>query len=372
MSRAAPWAPARPRVGRVVLACALAAGTTVASAAPSYTLTDLAALQPGHANVVRAPNNQGRSAGGGVLVNDRGGRRGLVFEGARAAQQVAGSSGSENSTIYRINDNGALVGAANGASGLRAFSTSAAGATKELPPLQDDTASVAFGLNNAGQAVGFSSGAGGQRAVAWDAAGTPTALAAVSGASSSRANDVSINGDIAGLAQRDAADRPVLWVAGQSATELPLLPGDSTGEARAVNARGEAVGYTGNAGGIVRHAVVWTQTGLVTGLGALPGGEFSEAFGINDSGAVVGATSSSAGGRAFLWTRTGGMQDLNALVPPSHVILIKAVGINNAGAIVAVGHATPPGGLAAHGPGDDHALHDLPVRVFLLRPVGAP
>lgn len=371
MSRAALPAPRRPRFGTVVLACALAAGTTAASAAPSYTLTDLAALQPGHANVVRAPNNQGRSGGGGVLVNDRGGRRGLVFEGARAAQQVAGSAGSENSTIYRINDNGTLVGAANGARGLRAFTTSA-GATRELPPLQDDTASAAFGLNNAGQAVGFSSGAGGQRAVTWDAAGTPSALPAVAGASSSRANDISINGDIAGLAQRDAGDRPVLWVAGQSATELQLLPGDSTGEARAVNARGEVAGYTGSAGGILRHAVVWTQTGLATGLGALPGGEFSEAFGINDSGAVVGTTSSSAGSRAFLWTRTGGMQDLNALVPPSHVVLTKAVGINNAGAIVAVGHATPPGGPAAHGPGDDHARHDLPLRVFLLRPVGAP
>jgi len=372
MNRAVPSAAGRSCIGKAVLACALAAGTTVASAAPSYTLTDLAALQPGHANVVRAPNNQGRSGGGGVLVNDRRGRRGLVFDGSPVAPQVAGAAGSENSTIYRINDNGTLVGAANGESGLRAFATSAAGATTELPPLQDDSASVAFGLNNAGQAVGFSSGAGGQRAVSWNAAGTPTALPALAGASSSRANDISINGDIAGLAQGAAGDRPVLWVAGQSATELQLLPGDSTGEARAVNARGEVVGYTGNAGAIVRHAAVWTQTGIVTGLGALPGGEFSEAFGINDSGAVVGATSSSAGGRAFLWTRTGGMQDLNALVPPSHVVLIKAVGINNAGAIVAVGHATPPGGLAAHGPGDDHALHDLPLRVFLLRPVGAP
>ncbi|WP_167772601.1 hypothetical protein [Ramlibacter henchirensis] len=352
---------------RALLWIFLSAGAAAASAAPSYTLTDLAALQPGHPNVVRGPNNQGRAGGGGRLVDDRGPRRGLIFEGGPVAQQVAGAAGSENSTIYRINDGGTFVGSANSSNGLRAFAGSTGGATRELPPLPGDTNSAAFGINNLGQATGFSSGPGGQRAVTWNAGGTPAALPAVAGASSSRGNDISTRGDVAGLVSGDAGDRPVLWPAGQAATELQLIPGDSTGEARAVNATGDAVGYTGSAGGVMRHAALWTSAGLVTSLGALPGGEFSEAFGINDSGAVVGTTSSSAGRRAFLWTRTGGIQDLNTLIPPLHVVLTKAVGINNAGAIVAVGHAAPPGQA-----GDDHAFHDAPLRVFLLRPVGAP
>lgn len=360
------------RCVRCLLALTASVIATVAAAAPSYTLTDLAALQPGHPNVVRGPNNQGRAAGGGRLVTERGGRRGLIFEGAGAAPPNTGTVESAGSTIYRINDGGTFVGSANTATGIRAFSGAPGGAVRDLPPLPGDTASVAFGLNNLGQAVGFSSGAGGQRAVTWDAGGTPAALPAVPGARSSRANDVSTAGDVVGLAQLGAGDRPVLWMAGQAATELQLLPGDTTGDARAVNGRGEAVGYTGSGSGALRHAVVWSPTGLVTGLGALPGGEFSEAFGINDAGAVVGSTSSSAGHRAFLWTRTGGMQDLNTLVPPQHVVLTKAVGINNAGAIVAIGHATPPGGVGAHARSDDHAFHDLPVRVFLLRPLWAP
>jgi len=370
MTTSAP--PGRGPRARALAAGLLSAVAAATAAAPSYTVTDLAALQPGHANVVRGPNNQGRATGGGRLVDDRGGRKGLLFEGGAATQQVAGAVGGENSTIYRINDNGIFVGSENRENGLRGFASSRGGPSRELPPLPGDSASVAFGINGAGQAVGFSSGPGGQRAVVWDAGGAPSALPAVAGARASRGNDISARGDVAGLVNGDAGDRPVLWPAGQAATELQLIPGDATGEARAVNAGGETVGYTGSTSGAVRHAARWTPAGVVTALGALPGGEFSEAFSINDSGAVVGTTSSSAGNRAFLWTRTGGMQDLNTLIPPLHVMLTKAVGINNAGAIVAVGHSMPPGGAAAQGPNDDHAFHDQPLRVFLLRPVGAP
>jgi probable HAF family extracellular repeat protein len=363
------------RWARALLVCmGLYAGANTATAAPSFTLVDLARLRQGEASVIRPPNNQGRAAGSGRLLDERGGggRRGLLFNGG--PQQIAGPGGGENATIFRINDNGDFVGSANTATAVRAFAGNAAGAVRELPPLSGDTAGMAFGINSAGQAVGFSSGPGGQRAVLWDAGGTPSALPAVPSAHSSRANDISSSGDVAGLATGGAGDRPVLWAAGGAARELPMIAGDSTGEARAVNGAGEAIGYTGNAVGTMRHAALWSATGEVTSLGALPGGEFSEAFGINDSGAVVGATSSSAGGRAFLWTRTGGMQDLNSLVPPSQVVLVKAVGINNAGAIVAIGHETSPGeqgaAHAAHAHG--HEKHELPVRVFLLRPVGAP
>jgi probable HAF family extracellular repeat protein len=367
MRRPAPSASARWR-RTLILGVALATGATAAAAAPRYSLVDFGALTQAQAPVVRGPNSHGHAGGSGRLdgAGDAGGRRGLVFGGGPSAEQVEGLVGREDAAIFSINDSGVFVGSANTDTAVRAFAGSRSG-IRELPPLAGDSASVAFGINGQGEAVGFSSGAAGERAVVWDAGGRPSALPPVAGAAGSRANDISRWGDVAGVAAGPAGRLPVLWARGQLARALQLIPGDSTGEASAVNARGEAVGYTASAAGPVRHAALWSATGEVTALGALPGGESSEALGINDAGAVVGTAGSGAGPRAFLWTRAGGLQDLNALVPRSHVVLTKAVGINNAGAIVVLGEEAPPGGAAGGGGG--HVAHERPVRVFLLHPV---
>jgi probable HAF family extracellular repeat protein len=55
----------------------------------------------------------------------------------------------------------------------------------------------------------------------------------------------------------------------------------------------------------------WSQS--LTWLGTLPGGNWSEAWGVSADGAVVvGSAVNFAGyGRAFRWTESGGMEDLN-------------------------------------------------------------
>lgn len=99
-------------------------------------------------------------------------------------------------------------------------------------------------------------------------------------------------------------------------------------------------------------------------LGTLPGGDDSRALSINETGEVVGTSTSSLGLRAVLWTRTGGMQDLNASIPPhSGFVLTAAVGINNRGEIVAIGHDDD-----GHGHGHGHVDHDIPARIVLLVP----
>jgi probable HAF family extracellular repeat protein len=217
---------------------------------------------------------------------------------------------------------------------------------------------VAYGVNNRGQVVGFSSGAGGQRAVMWDANGTPSALPASPNTSGTRGVDINERGDVAGVASTAAGQRPILWPKGQAAIELTLLAGHATGEASAINARGDVIGYSANASG-ARRAVLWPNGGLPIDLDILPGGDFSQAFGTNGSGDIVGTSNS----RAVLWPRSGGIRDLNSLIPPSTFMLTKAVGINNNGNIIATGHDIPAGHGASHSHEDEH---DLPVRVFLL------
>lgn len=104
-------------------------------------------------------------------------------------------------------------------------------------------------------------------------------------------------------------------------------------------------------------------------IGSLGGKEYAEALGLNDAGQVVGASQTSLGARAFLWTKAGGMQDLNSLIPPTRdVLLAQALHINNNGQILAVGsvHHDLTHDREAH---LDDETHAGPLHVFLLTPV---
>lgn len=80
-------------------------------------------------------------------------------------------------------------------------------------------------------------------------------------------------------------------------------------------------------------------TYVLTDLGDLPGGgDQSSAYGINDAGQVVGYSTATTGARAFLWSASGGMQDLNDLIDPaSGFTLTNARGINAGGQIAGYG-----------------------------------
>lgn len=104
-------------------------------------------------------------------------------------------------------------------------------------------------------------------------------------------------------------------------------------------------------------------------LGSLGGTAYAEALGINDSGEVVGTSETSLGGRAFLWTKAGGMRDLNSLIPPTHdVLLVQGLHINNRGQILTVGSVHHDLTHDREANVDDET-HAGPQHVFLLTPV---
>jgi probable HAF family extracellular repeat protein len=336
--------------------------TAANAAAQSYQVVSLGTLSPGSSVVVRGPNLSGLAVGGGKLADaaiSPGGRLGLVFRSGAAAQPVAGLPGSDYTTVFGVNDPGAIVGSSNTATAVRAFVGTLTGATRELPPLPGDTASTAYAINNLGQAVGYSGGPGGDHAVIWSAQGAPAALAGTADQPSSRAFAINEQDRIAGVRGSGASRRAVLWPAGGAAQDLALLAGHTASEAFAINARADVAGYSANAAG-TRRATLWPLGGSAVDLGTLPGGDFSQAFGVNDAGDVVGSSSTSAGDRAFIWSRSAGMRDLNSLIAAAPFVLTKAAGINNVGMIVATGYDHAGAGT------DDHETHELPIRVFLL------
>jgi probable HAF family extracellular repeat protein len=138
--------------------------------------------------------------------------------------------------------------------------------------------------------------------------------------------------------------------------DLGVLPGNAESSATGINNPGQVVGYS--SGPFGTRAFLWTRSGGMQDLGTLSGGSFSRAFAINDPGDVVGTSGSLLGARATLWARSEGILDLNTLIPSGNdFVLTEAVNINNRGAILAIGHDDT-------GQGDVHDTHELQLVSF--------
>jgi probable HAF family extracellular repeat protein len=129
-----------------------------------------------------------------------------------------------------------------------------------------------------------------------------------------------------------------------------LLPRDDSASANGINELGQIVGGVAqNYHGM--YAVQWDHHGHVANLGVLPEQGWSTAFAINDREEVIGWS----GFRAFIWSRSQGIQDLNDLIPRnSGWFLSLPTAINNRGQITGQGTIN----------GQSHA--------FLLTPVSQP
>jgi probable HAF family extracellular repeat protein len=128
---------------------------------------------------------------------------------------------------------------------------------------------------------------------------------------------------------------PFLWTPGQEF--LPLF--DRPAFPFALNESGVVVGVL-----LDQVAFVWTRAEGLTVLGAFPGGSFSNAYDVNNHGVVVGQAATADSLHGFLWTRTGGLVDLNdRLVGPMPGFVVGlAFEINDQGSILA---ATNDGNL---------------------------
>ena len=345
-----------------------------AKAAAAYVATELAVLTEATTRVVRTVNGSTEVVGGtrlgqgrhqGFLLDGRVVPVGSIFGGEVAQSNSPFQSralpqpidpGSDYSTAFDINDFGDIAGAANTATGLRAFRSRRNTAYIELGPLSGDTNGGAFGINLRGEVVGYSGGPNGTRAVIWNPGGIVQPLPALSGTNGSQAFAINDRGDVVGVSKMPSGPRATLWVAPRAAArDLGTLPGQGVSEALSISESGDVVGSSGNLQ--QRRAVLWAQGGAIRDLGTLPGGASSRALGIRE-GEVVGTSETSDGEHAFLWTQAGGMQDLNSLLTSrSGFILTQAVSINSQGTILAIGEND-----------DSQITHEKPLRIFILVP----
>lgn len=213
----------------------------------------------------------------------------------------------------------------------------------QVSNLDYDNSVWAYGLNDAGYLVGTGLGSDSHyHAYAFLPGGGKKDLGTLSGHITSGARGINKANTIVGFSE-DNSSVPTacvwfysgegVWAAAAS------LFGVADSKAISINTSGQAVGFT-NA-----HAL-YLSNGVLKGVLQSPGKELQYLEGpdpshkvlpydINDSGWIVGYTDMFGGERAFLWTSTGGLQDLNNLVVnlPSGVSLKHAMAVNQRGEI---------------------------------------
>lgn len=350
-------------------------GTAFAGSS-SYTLVDLGSL-PGGSSIGRHISEQGRVVGSsGVLHGNH--EHAFVWAIDQGMRDLGALPGSDYSAAFAVNSAGDIVGESNTDKAVRAVLWSAKGNVVELGALPGDNASRAYSINDSGHVVGFSSGPSGVRAFIWTKESGMQSLGTLSGGNYSEALAINNFDQVVGVSTSTSGKHAFLWSKSEGMLDLGVLPGDNASRASRINDAGMVVGSSLGAAGVV-HAFIWSKTGGMQDLGSLPPmqypnpaltlppGQYSEALDVNMRGQVVGASRNPMGGRAFLWTKQTGMEDLNSIIPAGlNVVLAAALHINNRGQIVCMG------GIHNDLPEESHELdnehHAGPLHVFLLTP----
>jgi probable HAF family extracellular repeat protein len=185
-----------------------------------------------------------------------------------------------------------------------------------------------------------------QHGFLWTAAGGMHDLGVPTGWTDSFAAAISKSGLVVGSLLSDATGKATAaaWTAKNGWQPLKKGLSAQYSAVTAVNGSQQIVGVTYTTG-TTQHAFLWTQTGGMQDLGTL-GGDFSVAYGINKVGEVVGYSTTTTGSyHAFLWTQSSGMQDLGALDAGSNSGSV-AYAINDNGTIVGGSTRTNGHGVA--------------------------
>ncbi len=343
-------------------------GASKASLPAQYTVTTLGVLNnPGSSAVLRRVNSAGEAVGGYQSNKAKQNSAAFIVSLANGFDDITDQQITDFSTLYGINDQGEVAGAINGPSSILPFRAVKHTGFQLLPLLDQDTSGAAYGINDKGEATGFSGGPGGSRAAWWTRQGSATALPSLPGYKTTKALDINHAGDIVGYAGEDIKVA-VLWPSKGGPTQLGTLANYTSSQAESVSDKEDIVGSaTAFDTNVVRmRAILWPAgSSTPQDLGVLAGGVASRARDIDTNQVVVGTSDSTIGNRAFIWTSSSGMLDLNTLNADLSIILVDAFSISKQGAILAIGISKND---LPSGSSQDVEEHELPRHVVLLTP----
>lgn len=243
--------------------------------------------------------------------------------------------GQTTSASRAVSADGSVVAGDGGvAFAGRAFRWTNARGMENLELLPGGTYSFGAGMSGDGSVVvGYGDSAVGQRAYRWTRAGGSEILGVLPGGIQSLGSAASADGSvIVGTSGSANGYRAFRWTGAGGMEDLGTMAGGAISLGYSVSADGSVVvgdGYSP----IGDVAFRWTRSGGMENLGALPGGAFSFAYAVSADGAVVvGDSDSSQGDIAYRWTRAGGMVSLGTLPGTWDYMVSNAV--NGDGSVV--------------------------------------
>ena len=305
------------------------AAATPASAATTYTITDLGSLGDGITHGL-AINASGQVTGDSVLAKEvtvpcppqqYGGPKTCfthpdhAFLWSSGTMTDLGTLGKGlDSQGVAINDSGQVVGGSSGSFPGNPFESNGNG--KGMTALRSTTLAQARGINDSGQVAGE---------CGWVVAPELNACVVSNGTATNLpdcANGIAVAINNNGEAVGQCGDNNALGLVWTNDTPTALATlGGTAATPTAINNLGQVVGTSATSTGSVDGAL-WSN-GTVTDLGS----NFWPAA-INDSGVIVG--------RQFVYSN-GTLQDLNNLIPAGSGYQIEsATGINDNGQIVVI------------------------------------
>jgi probable HAF family extracellular repeat protein len=325
------------------------------AAAQTYTVTDLGVLKGDNESSGFWINNLGDVVGCSDTATDQGypctgmvpGQHAFLWTMSGGMKDLGALSGATVSAACGINEAGTVVGYSNvkgqPATNFVAVQWSSTGAITDLGTVAGGSSSAAFTINSAGEVAGDSSLSDGNVvATSWPDDKIKD-IGGVSKAIFSAGLDINDGGQIVGesvLSYGPPFESDAFFWNGSGMSNLDALPGGNSSIANGINTAGDIVGQSdGSSTKGLWHAVMWNTSHEIQDLGVLSGGTYSIAFAINDSKVVVGYGNIFTNAvHASIWTPSGGMEDLNTLIPAnSGWVLINANAINGAGRITGYG-----------------------------------
>jgi len=302
-----------------------------------YTVTNLGALPGDTESWPTAINNLGQVVGYSAVP-------GLNYNAwlySNGSMTSLGNPAYPGSKALALNNVGQVVGTSSGPNLGGAF-VSSAGNMQYI-----GNGLVPTGINDSGTIVGSYFVNADIRGFVYTN-GIIQDFGTLPGGVSASANAINDAGQIAGESGGGGVTHAVLYSNGVM-QDLGTLSGGSSSGGYAINNLGDVAGSsrTPLLGGI-DHAFLYTQSAGMIDIGQSLGNTATFAYGVNDSDLVVGYINGNGGNRAFLYSG-GVLYNLNDLIDPSsEVLLDRAIGINDAGQIIAQGAtAQDPNGTYA-------------------------
>jgi probable HAF family extracellular repeat protein len=305
------------------------------ASAQSYKVIPMGSLG-GRSTVPAGINGTGQVTGTAYVHNSGQGRHTHAFLWTNGkGMKDLGTLGGMDSQGFAVNNLGQVVGLSwlPGDTKRHAFLWTQSGGMQDLGTLGGDE-SVATAINRSGQVVGWSVNANKEMdAFFWTKNGGMQDLGNL-GFGEASATGITDDGAVVGwsLTATDTQNHIFLWTAHGGMRDLGKLGGNAATPDAINNQRTIVGSFLPSKGMQLPHAFV-----LIPGMAVQDLGE-GEAKAVNGSGSVVGITTlDDQGNSAFLWTESGGMQDLGKLIPPHQgIVLLDARAINANGKIAAI------------------------------------